>query len=246
MKTALLLLHGYPFNHALWDAVVPRIAPGVRVLAPDIPGFGGAPVPPTAPSLETLADGMAELLTREHIGRAVVAGMSMGGYIALALAERHKDRLAGLALVSSQPYKDSAEARDGRRTMIERVRREGPEAAGAAMVGKVFASPDESRPAMTEIVRSGAESAGEDGICWALEAMALRPDRGDVLRTLDVPAQTIHGGRDRIVPIELARTFARWPCDGALTEIATAGHMTPIEDPAAVASGLNELIARCA
>src|SRR4029434_10332953 len=92
---------------------------------------------PAEPSLELIADDVA----RQLPGEAVIAGFSMGGYVALALAEKHPELVAGLALVNSQAAADTEEAREGRRAMIEKVRKEGTRAATDAATPKLFATP---------------------------------------------------------------------------------------------------------
>src|ERR1044071_9218877 len=104
---ALLLVHGYPFDHTLWDKVVPLIDSTIQILAPDLRGFGQTPAGADEPSLDRMADDLDQLLREQHVERAVVAGMSMGGYVALSFAERHGQRLAGLALISSQAAADT-------------------------------------------------------------------------------------------------------------------------------------------
>src|SRR4051812_4216194 len=97
----LILIHGYPFDHTMWKSVIAALGNITKVIAPDLPGFGDNPAEVTEPSLEVMADDIADLFEFHHITHAVVAGMSMGGYVALAFAERHKERLAGLGLIST-------------------------------------------------------------------------------------------------------------------------------------------------
>src|ERR1051325_4231805 len=123
----LVLIHGYPLDHTMWFGVIAALGGGVRTIAPDLRGFGKSGAPHGEPSLDALAEDIIHLLERDEIPRAVIAGMSMGGYVALALAEMARERVAGLALVNSQTYADTDEARNGRREMIKKVRVEGPD-----------------------------------------------------------------------------------------------------------------------
>jgi pimeloyl-ACP methyl ester carboxylesterase len=239
---ALVLLHGYPFDHSLWDHVIPLLAPDIRVLAPDLRGFGGQPPGPDEPSLGRMADDIERLLDEQDIGRAVVAGMSMGGYVALAFAEHFPERLAGLGLISTQTMADSDEAKAGRRTMIAKVRREGPGVAAAAAIPKLFAPENSNNPELIRFPTRGAERAGIDGIAWALEAMARRPDRSHVVRSLAVPVLVVQGAHDKFIPAERARQMAALAGHSRYVEIAQAGHGTPIESPDVVADALNELV----
>jgi pimeloyl-ACP methyl ester carboxylesterase len=241
---ALLLIHGYPFDHTLWDAVVPRLDSDIQAFAPDLRGFDGQPPGPKEPALEHMADDLAQLLAAHQIMRAVVAGMSMGGYVALAFAERYPDRVTGLGLISSQIWADSDDARNGRRAMIERVQREGAGVAAEAVIPKLFAPQNAHRPELTRAPRLAAERAGVPGICWALEAMARRPDRSRLFTSFSVPVLVLHGAQDKFIDIARAREMARLPRNSRYVEVPDAGHATPLEAPNAVAQALNELVGR--
>src|SRR5438034_6804069 len=102
MKNALLLIHGYPFDRTLWNAVESFLGPHILPLTLDLPGFGAAPASLAEPSLEVMADAVINLIQARQIRRAAIAGFSMGGYVTLALADRRPDLLAGLALIDSQ------------------------------------------------------------------------------------------------------------------------------------------------
>jgi pimeloyl-ACP methyl ester carboxylesterase len=240
----LLLIHGYPFDHTLWDHVIALLDREIQVLAPDLRGFGGQPTGDAEPSLEQLADDLGLLLEQRQISRAVVAGMSMGGYVALAFAERHRERLAGLGLISSQTWADTDEARAGRRAMIEKVRREGAAVAAQAAIPKLFAPENSSRPELIQFPTDGAERAGVAGITWALEAMARRPDRTNIFKSLRVPVLVLHGRQDKFIPADRAREMAKLPSNARYVEIQEAGHATPIEAPRQVAEALEDLVRR--
>jgi pimeloyl-ACP methyl ester carboxylesterase len=238
----LVLIHGYPFDHTLWDLVLPLLDPGVRVLAPDLRGFGGQPVGAEEPSLDRMADDLALLFSQEKVTRAFVAGMSMGGYVALSFAEHYPAQLAGLALISSQAAADAEEARANRRSMIDKVRAQGPDVAVDAVLPKLFAPQNSSSPELGRFPRAGAERAGVAGITWALEAMARRPDRTSIFQSLAVPTLVVHGAEDQFIPVARARELAQLPRHCRYVEIPDAGHGTPLENPALVADALNELV----
>jgi pimeloyl-ACP methyl ester carboxylesterase len=231
--TPLVLLHGYPFDHTMWDKVVATFEPDRRFLALDLRGFGveGAGA---EPSLAV----MAEDVGRQLPGEAVIAGFSMGGYVALALAEKFPELVAGLALINSQAAADTDEVRQGRRTMIEKVRKEGTRAATEAAIPKLFANPREE---LTRYVLNGAERAGVPGIAWALEAMARRPDRTAVLQRLGKPMLIIHSTDDQFIPATRARDLAA-TLKAKYIEIEGAGHCTPLEAPDKVAAALKEFV----
>lgn len=229
----------------MWKSVIVALEAKTKVIAPDLPGFGDNPVANTEPSIDAMADDVAGLFELHRISRAVVAGMSMGGYVALAFAERHKDRLAGLGLISTQSGADTPEIQKARREMIETVRHQGVAPATEALLPKLFGAQNENVAEMKRFPIEGAQNAGVDGICWALEAMARRPDRTHLLRQLKVPAAVIHGAEDKIVPAERARQMAQLIPDAKYVEFP-GGHASPLEAPKAVADALLELLQRSA
>jgi len=241
----LILIHGYPFDHTMWKSVIIALGNKTKIIAPDLPGFGDNPVENAEPSLDLMADDIAELFELHHIDRAVVAGMSMGGYVALAFAERHKERVAGLALISTQSISDTPETQQIRRSLIEKVRHNGVNSAVDALLPKLFGAANQNSAELKRFPLQGAQNAGVEGICWALEAMARRPDRTDILRKLQIPATVIHGAEDKIVPIELARQMAQLIRDSKYVEFP-GGHASPLEAPEAVADALFELLQRSA
>jgi pimeloyl-ACP methyl ester carboxylesterase len=244
----LLLIHGYPFDHSMWDHVAALLQDVTEVLAPDLRGFGDHPLPEPAPppALGLMSDDLLKLLDEKNHARAVLAGMSMGGYVALSFADHYPERVAGLALVNSQTVADTDAIRDGRRTLIETVRREGPAAAAKAAIPKLFAPPNVGRPELVRFPLQGAEKAGVAGITWALEAMARRPDRTEVLRQLKVPTLILHGSEDQFIPVERARNLASTIPSAQYVELSGVGHALPLEAPEAVAGALRDLLGRVA
>lgn len=232
---SLVLLHGYPFDHTMWERVIRGLGSEQKVIAPDLRGFGSSPGS-AEPSLDSMADDVA----RKFDGAAVVAGFSMGGYVALALADRHPDKIAGLALINSQAAADTDEVRNARRSMIQKVLKDGTKAATDAALPKLFSKQD---PAWTAYPLKGAERAGVRGITWALEAMARRPDRTSVLSRLagSKPILIVHSTNDKFIPVERARALAS-SVAARYVEIEGAGHGTPIEVPERVADALASML----
>ena len=118
----IVLIHGYPLDHTKWYSSIAALGSQARVICVDLPGFGREPVLEEEPSMEAYANWIARVMDENEAPSAVVAGMSMGGYIALALAELAPNRVAGLGLVSTQSLADTEEARKARGEMIERIR----------------------------------------------------------------------------------------------------------------------------
>ena len=242
----LVLIHGYPFSHSLWFSTIAALGATARVIAPDLPGFGKNPVRRQGKaSLDQAADYIAEVLDEHQQKAAVIAGMSMGGYVALAFAEKYPERTLGLGLISTQAAADSPEAKEGRFAMIKKIREQGAAAASDAILAKLFAGDILKNPSLRDYPVEGALAAGIDGLSWALEAMAARPDRTDLVRSLDIPVLILHGLEDKIVPALKARELAESCLKPILVELRGVGHGSPLEAPDQVAAALARLIQKC-
>jgi 3-oxoadipate enol-lactonase len=241
----LVLIHGYPLDHTMWYGVIAALGGGVRAIAPDLRGFGKAGRPEGEPSLDLMAQDIIQSLERDNIPRAVFAGMSMGGYVALAIAELAREKVAGLALVNSQCYADTEEARSARRELIQKVRAQGPLVAANAAIPKMFAPSRTENPDFQRFPINGAEAAGIDGICWALEAMARRPDRSRILSEANFPTLIIHSADDRFIPIEKARKMAELNSQTHFATVKNAGHGAAMEAPDEVAAALRKFLEIC-
>lgn len=241
----LVLIHGYPLDHSMWFGVIAALGGGLRTVSPDLRGFGKAGPPHDDPAIEGYAEDILRALKRDKIEKAVVAGMSMGGYVALALAEMAPKTLGGLALVNSQCFADTEEARNGRREMIKKVRAEGIGAAVRAVIPRMFAPARAENPDYQKFVVEGAEAAGVEGICWALEAMARRPDRSHVVADAEFPILALHSLDDRLVPIEKARQMAALNPKVFTVALQNCGHGAAMELPDEVATPMRKFVEIC-
>lgn len=240
----LVLLHGFPFDHTIWAAQVAGLADVARVLTPDLPGFGGAAPLPGDPVQATIhAYAEAVLAWADSLGLATfaLAGHSMSGYVALALAHLAPARLDGLILIASRAGADSAEAAAGRHKQAAAVGERGPVAVAEAMLPKLFAphTPAGVRAAVeTLILRQTVP-----GIQAALYAMASRPDARPWLTTIPTPTLTVAGSNDTLIPPSEAQAMRDGLRNAAYVEIAGAGHLPMLETPAALTTALRPFVA---
>lgn len=240
----VVLIHGYPFDHTMWFSTIAALGSKARVIAPDLPGFGRNPILRNkSPNLDHYADVIAGELARNGYEKGVIAGMSMGGYVALAFAEKYPAKVHGLGLISSQTAEDSPETKLARAESIKKIRANGVSVVTETIVPKLFS--DKSPEDLKRYPIEGAEKAGVDGLCWALEAMAKRPNRTALLRSLDIPILIVHGTEDKIIPVARARALADECKKAIYTEAPKAGHSTPLEAPDVIATGLTRVVEVC-
>jgi pimeloyl-ACP methyl ester carboxylesterase len=238
MRTAVALLHALSMTPAMWAgqrAALERA--GHLVLSPD------QYCRDLAPSLDVLADGLADALDRHGIGEVVLAGASMGGYVAMAFLRRHPGRTRALALIGTRAGADDEATASGRHALaglvLDPVRRDGVlEATIPKLVG---ATTRTRRREVVAAVREIARSVPAADLAWSLRATAARQDSVDVLRTLDVPSVVIAGKEDELVPlVEAHRVVAALP-RARLVIVPDAGHLTPLETPEVVTRALIDL-----
>ncbi len=239
----VLFVHGWPHDRTLWAGQLSGLPTQARCLAPDLRGFGNSIV--KAPySIDQYADDLAALLAQLGVARAVICGLSMGGYIALALLRRHRALVRALILASTRATADTPEAREKRMRLIAFVQEHGVEAlAGKQLKGMVGETTFNSRPDVLEAMRQLMAAAPDAGVVGALQAMAERPDSTGMLAGIDVPTLVVSGAEDTIIPPDEMRTMASAIRGSRFESIAGAGHVCPYERPAAFNHVVAEFLA---
>jgi pimeloyl-ACP methyl ester carboxylesterase len=255
----LVLLHGFPVDSRMWAEVAARLPGGRDVLAIDLPGLGvsaaGAEVADrlaeagvastAAPALETSADAVWLTLQRRGVAGAIVAGLSMGGYVTMAIVDRHPELVRGLALLDTRSGPDGADAATNRLDVAETVIREDSVDAVRPMATTLLGETSRTaRAGLVERLAGWIDDQRPDGIAWSQRAMAARPDRSGVLRRYTGPSLVLVGDEDVVTPVETARAMHGDLVGSTLVVVPQAGHMTAVENPQPVADALADLAAR--
>ncbi|MBX3437539.1 MAG: alpha/beta fold hydrolase [Planctomycetaceae bacterium] len=243
----LLFVHGFPLDHTMWQGQIDHFAATHRVIAPDLRGFGKSEVKDQPVSMTTYADDLAELLDALSVSEPVsFCGLSMGGYIAWAFVERYRDRLASLILCDTRAAADNEAARRTREQTALRVLQEGPAFLADGMLEKLFAPQTRAQNAaiITE-TQNMIRSTSPTSVAAASRAMANRPDVTDRLAKIELPALLIAGEHDAISPPSEMREVAQALPRATFVEIADAGHMAPLEQPAPVNAAIEHFLAAC-
>jgi pimeloyl-ACP methyl ester carboxylesterase len=232
----LVFLHGFPLDHTMWQAQIRHFAGAWRVVAPDLRGFGGSQVVPGITTMEQMADDVAALLDALEINEPVVlAGLSMGGYVAFQFWKRHQRRLRALVLCDTRSVPDSSEAAAGRQVTADKILASGStEPLVEAMTPRLFAP--QTIAAWQSLVAAQQQvmrRTSPAGAAAALRGMAVRPDATDYLIAMALPVLVVVGEHDVISSVDEMRTMAQAIAGSEFEIIAGAGHMSPLEDPAA-------------
>ncbi len=233
----LVLLHGYPLDHSLWDEVVPMLENDFDLIMPDLRGFGESDVMEADRSIIDYASDIAALLTHLGLRKALLAGHSMGGYVALAFLREYPERAAGLGLVSSQVVADSPETKEARVATAQRVLKAGVGEVAESMPPKLSADARIQARARGLISRQRAA-----GVANALYAMAERPDSSELFSSSTLPVVILHGEVDALISVERGRQMKSALPSAHYVELGGAGHLPMLEDPPAVAAALRFFI----
>lgn len=241
----LLLVHGFPLDHRMWQAQIEELARDACVLAPDLRGFGDSDAAGEIVSMEDFADDLAALLDVRQIEEPVVfCGLSMGGYIAWQFFLRHRARLRALILCDTRAAADTPVAAEARRVNAGRVLSEGIGFLAETMLEKLLAAETRRRrPEVVESIRRGMLSASPQGVAAALRGMAARPDMSAWLPQMDLPSLVVCGQEDALSTVEEMRGIAAQMPQARFVEIARAGHLSPVEQPQAVNEAIREFLA---
>jgi len=239
---ALLLLHGFPLDRTIWKHQVATLS-GWRRIAPDLRGHGSSEAPAKGYSMKAYADDLVRLLDKLRVGKAVVAGLSLGGYVAFELLRHHKDRVSGLILCDTRAEADSPDGKRGRDENIALAQTRGVEALAERMLPMLLGrTTQQTQPQLVGEVRDMIIRTPPAGIIGALTAMRDRPDSSGLLASIDVPTLVVVGQEDEITPVAVARKMTDAIPGAVLTTIAGAGHVVPVEAPTAVSRVMAEFL----
>jgi pimeloyl-ACP methyl ester carboxylesterase len=238
----LVLIHAFPLNRTMWAPQAGALVGGARCIPIDLRGFGdsagGEPY-----SMDQYADDVVGIMDALQIERAVIGGVSMGGYVAFALWRRHAARIRALVLSSTRATADTIEGIERRRRLIDIAETKGSAGIANEMIsGLVGASTRDRRPDIYDAVHRMMSQAPVDGVIGALEAMIARPDSRDTCATIDVPTLIVAGDEDTIIPPDEARQLQASIASSRLEVLPQAGHLPNVERPAAFNTVVSEFL----
>lgn len=231
-QAPLVLIHGFPFSRKMWKPQLEAHFRGRRTVAYDVRGHGESEVGDGRYTIDLYVDDLAALLDGLKISRAVLCGLSMGGYIALRTAERYPDRLAALVLCDTKSQADNDETKAGRATAIREIQRNGMAKFAETFVQSALS--DETlakKPEVVEFAASMIRATAPEGACGALRALASRTDTTASLSKISVPTLVLVGAQDKITPPVGAEALAHAIPGARLELVPSAGHLSNLENP---------------
>jgi 3-oxoadipate enol-lactonase len=239
--TTLLLIHAFPLDASMWEEQVTALRVEGDILAPSLPGFGGTPPAGDVLSMDAMADFLAGELDRAEAEKALVCGLSIGGYAAFSLWRRHQNRVAGLLLADTRAEADDEAGKERRRALAEKMRAEG---SGPMAENPPPLLSEGADPTLWERVKEIIRRQPGEAIAAASLGMAERPDSTPILPTIDVPTTIVVGSADAMTPPPMSETMAEAIPGAELVVLEGAGHLSNLENPEGFLSALRKLAAR--
>jgi 3-oxoadipate enol-lactonase len=239
----VVLLHAFPLDSRMFEPQAEALAGFRRLITPDYPGFGRSPRAPAQPDMRYYAEGVRGLLDRLKLERAVLGGVSMGGYVVFECLRLFPQRVSGLVLANTRPEPDSDEIRENRKKMALRVAEEGVEVLIELQMERLLA-PDtlENNARVVEKVRAMILESNPNGVVAALGAMRERPDSTPLLGEIGVPTLVIGGEEDGISSPEVMGAMAEKIPDSRHVTLPRAGHLSNLESPEGFNAALKEFL----
>lgn len=242
----LVLLHAFPLHAGMWAPQVEAVSPDRRVIAPDLPGFGGSEAPQSMYryTMAGFAELVAGLLDRLEVDRVVLGGLSMGGYVSFAFLRQYPHRVAGLVLADTRAGADTSAVYERRSEQQDQVATIGTRTLIETLLGGLLCDHTQAHRAdLVDHVR-GLMANPAAGYVGALEAMKHRPDSTGTLAGVTVPTLVVVGEDDALAPVDVARDMQERVPEAALAVLPRAGHLSNLEAPAEFNAALAGLLAR--
>ena len=226
----IVLIHGYPFNRSLWNEQVAALSTSYRVIVPDLRGFGESESSPPPATMNRMAQDVAQLMDHLEITRAVIGGLSMGGYVALAFYKQFPSRVRALILADTRARADTEEGKQTRAQQAEKALSEGMAGIADAMLPKLLTPETVSkRPEIVKRVRDMILKTKPEGAAAALLGMAQRDDQTELLSTITSKTLIIVGAEDAITPAADSEKMHNAIAGSRLVVLESAGHVSNLE-----------------
>jgi pimeloyl-ACP methyl ester carboxylesterase len=229
-----VLVHAFPLGAGMWEKQIGAIPAAWRLITPDLRGFGGSTDPEISgsPSMDEYAADVIDLLGELGVTRAVVGGVSMGGYVTFAVLRLAPERVEAVVLANTRAGADTPQGRANRRNMLALLDREGP--AGVArdlMPSLLGRTTRETNTGAESTVRRLIKQHSHAAIRGAIVRMMNRPDAMPLLQALRLPTLIIAGDEDELTPAEESHRMADAVRGATLVVIPSAGHLSNLEQP---------------
>ena len=240
---AVVLIHGYPFNRSMWAEQVSALADSYRVVTLDLRGHGESESSTGASTMKLMAQDVASLMDELRIDRAVIGGLSMGGYVTLAFYQLFAERVEKLLLADTRAQADTEEAKATRADQVQQIQADGMTGIVNGMLPKLLSPETVSKqPEIVKRVRDMMMHTSPEGAIGALRGMAEREDQTERLSQINVPALIVVGKEDPITPVADSQKMHERIAGSQLVVIENASHVSNIEQSEQFNRALREFL----
>ena len=240
---SLVLLHPFPAHHGFWSSLAESLATRYRVILPDLRGHGESGLGEGPATMEKHAADLARLCDELETGRAIFAGVSIGGYILFEFWRRSRDQVRALVLSDTRAQADTEEGRSNRLKAADDVLQRGPEPFIDSMLPKLLGeSTRHARPDLVRAAKAMMMKMSAEDIAQVQRGMAARLDSVETLKTINVPVLLLVGSEDGLTPVADAEFMRRSISGSRLQVIPRAGHYAPFEQSEATLPILRQFL----
>jgi 3-oxoadipate enol-lactonase len=239
---AVVLIHEHPFDRSMWAPQLRELAADLRLVAPDLPGYGVSPPLGEITTMRELAEAVLALLDELEARRATAVGLSMGGLVTMELALAHPQRVAGVVLVATTAAPVTSEEAATRRATADDIERDGMLAHALDMAAKLFGPAARANPDLIEAVFRMMIHTSPAGAAAALRGRAERPNYARLLPGLRVPSLVVAGDRDHWGPEPVVEQLVAALHDPQVLRLAGVGHLPNLEAPGEFNAALRSFV----
>jgi 3-oxoadipate enol-lactonase len=227
----IIFIHGFPFSHLMWEPQLSALPGSVHAIAYDIRGHGSSSVGDGQYTIDLFVDDLIALIDRLDMEKAVLCGLSMGGYIALRTIERYAERVAGLILCDTKSEPDSNDAKINRASSIRSIKANGVNVFAEEFVKNIFWERTfDKNPGIVTFIKQIISANPLLGICGTQIALAARTDTSSVLSAIRIPTCIIVGEHDKLIPSSSVQAMHKSITGSELHILSNAAHMTNLEN----------------
>lgn len=227
----VVFIHGFCEDKSLWEKFTAPLSASYKVICVDLPNFGES-LSMQEVSIEQMADSVIDTIKHLKVGQCVVIGHSLGGYVALAMADLYPEKLAGLGLFHSTAFADTPERKENRNKAIANIKENGSEPLVRTLIPSLFSpaqKQEENIKKSIDILINKAKQIPSANLIATLQAMRDRKERINILQNTNLPVLFIVGKDDVPVPLEASMAQCHLPKNSLVSIMAGVGHMGMIE-----------------
>lgn len=242
-RVPVIFLHGFPFDRTMWHNQLDYLKSSYRLIAFDIRGFGNSKDEETTLSIDGFADDLLNFMDNLSIDKAVLCGLSMGGYIALNAIMRYPDRFSALVLCDTQCVADTALEKEKRNATIEEIKASGAAGFNEGFIKKVFHKDSlKNKKELVKQLKDIVIANSPHSICRGLKALATRTETCSALSSIKIPTLVICGREDEVTPLAKSEYLHENIRRSILKVVDEAGHVSNLEQPAAFNKHLRDFL----